>query len=96
MVKAVVGDDCGCEERREKLNKMFPYAQPMNEASVKVMEEKLIPAYQRNRFKAKEQHAMIHVYQQVFGVRRDFSTCGACILEAYKKLVKAYEQACVE
>jgi len=25
VVKAVVGDDCGCDERREKLNKMFPY-----------------------------------------------------------------------
>ncbi len=24
-VKAVAGDDCGCEERKEKLNKLFPY-----------------------------------------------------------------------
>ena len=24
-VKAVVGDDCGCDERKEKLNQMFPY-----------------------------------------------------------------------
>lgn len=24
-VKAVVGEDCGCEERKEKLNKLFPY-----------------------------------------------------------------------
>ena len=24
-VKAVVGEDCGCDERRDKLNKMFPY-----------------------------------------------------------------------
>jgi hypothetical protein len=25
MVKKVVGDDCGCKERKEKLNKLFPY-----------------------------------------------------------------------
>lgn len=25
-VKAVVGDDCGCDERRDKLNKIFPYS----------------------------------------------------------------------
>ena len=25
VVKAVVGDDCGCAERQEKLNKLFPY-----------------------------------------------------------------------
>ena len=24
-VKAVVGEDCGCDERKEKLNKMIPY-----------------------------------------------------------------------
>jgi len=25
VVKKVFGDDCGCEERRQKLNKLFPY-----------------------------------------------------------------------
>ena len=25
VVKAVVGEDCGCDERKEKLNKLFPY-----------------------------------------------------------------------
>ena len=25
-VKAVVGEDCGCDERRDKLNKIFPYS----------------------------------------------------------------------
>lgn len=25
IVKKVVGKDCGCDERKEKLNKMFPY-----------------------------------------------------------------------
>ena len=24
-VKAVVGEDCGCDERKEKLNRLFPY-----------------------------------------------------------------------
>lgn len=24
-VKAVVGEDCGCDERKEKLNQLFPY-----------------------------------------------------------------------
>ena len=26
VVKAVVGEDCGCDERRDKLNKIFPYS----------------------------------------------------------------------
>ena len=26
VVKAVFGEDCGCDERRDKLNKIFPYS----------------------------------------------------------------------
>ena len=25
VVKAVVGEDCGCEARQQKLNELFPY-----------------------------------------------------------------------
>jgi len=25
LVKLTIGDDCGCEERKEKLNKLVPY-----------------------------------------------------------------------
>ena len=26
VVKAIAGEDCGCDERRDKLNKIFPYS----------------------------------------------------------------------
>ena len=29
LVKMVVGDDCGCDERKEKLNEIFPYNKPL-------------------------------------------------------------------
>ena len=25
IVKTIAGDDCGCDERKEKLNNLFPY-----------------------------------------------------------------------
>ena len=28
VAKWLLGEDCGCEERKEKLNKLFPYAKP--------------------------------------------------------------------
>ena len=28
VAKFVLGEDCGCDERKEKLNKLFPYAKP--------------------------------------------------------------------
>jgi hypothetical protein len=27
VVKAVVGEDCGCEARQQKLNELFPYGE---------------------------------------------------------------------
>jgi hypothetical protein len=27
VVKAIVGEDCGCEARQEKLNELFPYGE---------------------------------------------------------------------
>lgn len=28
VVKAIAGEDCGCDERRDALNKLFPYKKP--------------------------------------------------------------------
>jgi hypothetical protein len=28
LVKFIAGDDCGCDDRKEKLNKLFPYNKP--------------------------------------------------------------------
>ena len=30
VVKAVVGDDCGCKKRQEKLNELVPYSKKQN------------------------------------------------------------------
>lgn len=30
VVEAIVGDDCGCKARREKLNKLVPYKKNNN------------------------------------------------------------------
>lgn len=30
VVKAIVGEDCGCEARQQKLNELFPYGKTEN------------------------------------------------------------------
>lgn len=91
VVKAVAGEDCGCKERQEKLNDLFPYAKPMTDESKAIWENELAPAFANGRLSAKHQHAMIHVYEQVFSTRRDFHSCGGCVQRALVKLQKAYE-----
>ena len=42
VAKKVLGDDCGCEERKQKLNKMFPYkVRQFTEDEIKIYEEVL-------------------------------------------------------
>ena len=38
-VKAVAGDDCGCEERRKRLNEMFPYNNKEENANTETTDE---------------------------------------------------------
>lgn len=94
VVKAVVGEDCGCDERRKKLNALFPYAKPMTPEDKETFETVLMPAYERNTFSVREQNTMLNIYQRVFGVKHVASSCGSCVLAHYRKLQKAYENYC--
>ncbi len=57
LAKAIAGDDCGCAKRREKLNALFPYAQPMDDDSKHKWETIIKPAWNRNVLKRPEQLA---------------------------------------
>ena len=94
VVKAIAGDDCGCNERQEALNKAFPYIQPMSEESKTLWETVIQPANERGRMTAPDQHAFIRVYAQVYQTQLKFTSCGGCLVQKIDKLRKAYEAAC--
>lgn len=94
VVKAVVGDDCGCEERRKKLNAIFPYAKAMTAEDKQTFEEVLIPAHKRSRFTVKEQNVLLGIYSRIFGKMNTPTSCGSCVLGWYRKVNKAYENYC--
>ena len=37
--KAILGDDCGCQERKEALNKLYPYSRQFTEDEIKIYED---------------------------------------------------------
>jgi hypothetical protein len=39
VAKKILGDDCGCEERKEALNKLYPYTRQMTEDEISIYEE---------------------------------------------------------
>lgn len=98
-VKAIVEavtDDCGCEDRKKKLNAMFPYETVRMSSEDKLLWETYVkPAWDRGRMKAGEQHSMIKIYENVFPeVKRKLVNCGGCITTALKKLQAVYDNSC--
>ena len=94
LAKAIAGEDCGCEERRKKLNALFPYAQPMDEESKRKWVDIIKPAWNRKVLKRPDQLALTEVWFQVFGRKKKFTSCASCLTSALKKLQKAYDNSC--
>ena len=41
VAKKILGEDCGCEERKKKLNQMFPYSRPFTDDELSIYESVL-------------------------------------------------------
>lgn len=98
LVKRLFGDDCGCDERREWLNKRFPYAKKMN-AEQKSIFEKIYGRIAEGKFsqvKADEQEVLRHLYFEIFGVKKKPTSCGSCVKDTLTKLQRVYESSCDE
>jgi len=93
VAKKVLGDDCGCEERKKKLNKLFPYARVFTEDEIKIYEE-ILPKTQKGTIKREDQHVMLKLYNKVFNANKKISSCGSCVRTMLKDLKKVYENSC--
>jgi len=91
-IKAVVDslfDDCSCEKRKEKLNKMFPYKiNCLNEEEYKQLEEWF--KFNRLKVNAEQQRMLLNIYNRVFNKNMKFSTCGSCVRNMVRDLEKVY------
>ena len=77
VVKAIAGDDCGCDDRRDALNKLFPYKKVQPECLEPEEIEYLSTGILRKRtlkYEDREQIATIHA--RVFNHKFDIPcTC---------------------
>ena len=92
VAKTVLGDDCGCEERKQKLNKMFPYSRQMTEDEIKIYEE--VMARTKGTLTGSDQALIIKIYNKVFNTNKKPSSCGSCVRETLAKIKKVYENSC--
>jgi hypothetical protein len=92
LVKFIAGEDCGCEERKEKLNKLFPYAKPL---CLTEDEFNYLDSYfgiNSNQLTSEQQHELIKINNRVLNQRLTFSSCSSCLRDLVSKLRVIYNE----
>jgi hypothetical protein len=92
LVKFVAGEDCGCEERKKKLNELFPYRNPkcLLEDEYNYLSETNV--LYKDTLKPSEQDAILKIYNRIFGISREPTSCATCWMEIIDKMKKVYAE----
>jgi hypothetical protein len=90
-VKFLAGEDCGCDERKEKLNKLFSYNKPecLTEDEYNYLSE----FYSRRKsvITGMEKQQLILIYNRVFKANKRITSCSACLKSIYDRLKQYFE-----
>jgi hypothetical protein len=93
LVEFVAGEDCGCEDRKQKLNALFRYKTP--QCFTEQQHDYLTKFYERNpsRVTHKEVAEINAIYNHVFFYKpkKEASSCGSCIMSTIKELYVYFE-----
>ena len=90
-VKAVFGDDCGCEKRKEKLNKLFNWkVECIDKYEYEILDEFFTG--NPTVIKPSEWRKLAEIARRIFNRRIENDMgCGGCVREIVSKLKKVYE-----
>lgn len=91
-VKFLAGEDCGCDERKDKLNKLFPYQKPncLTEDEFNYLSERV---GKLNTVTPDEQKRLLDIYNRIFNDNRVLTGCSSCFLNnVWKNLERIYNE----
>lgn len=89
-VSEATGIDCGCGERKELLNKLFPYKQTecLNEEDNEWLKNFFETT--NDQLTPKQQTRLIEIYRNVFNQIINPSNCGSCWRDRISDLKQIY------
>jgi len=98
IVKTFFGEDCGCDERRERLNKMFSRpVKMMDEEQRKFFEDEIMTRYKSGQNLTKHiGNEFYKLYEELLNKKKKRTTCTSCNKNMYIELLKIYESSCDE
>jgi len=88
VAKAVLGEDCGCDERKEALNKVLKYkvVNCLEEDEFAYLSDFM--AKKANRVSPSEQKELLKIYNRVFNRKQQQTSCSSCLRQVIDQLDK--------
>lgn len=91
IVEWISGEDCGCDERKEKLNRLFRYNKPECLEENEHIYLKEFFDNHRGSIKPLEQTELLKIYNRIFKTRKEKSTCSSCVRSMIGELHIVYK-----
>jgi hypothetical protein len=93
VVHAIAGDDCGCKERKEYLNKLFPFGKRVVNCLTDEQKEYLGTFFELNpnTIYPIQQRELSEIYKHVFDRIVD-TNCASCWRDIIKDLKNVYDE----
>jgi len=90
-VKFLAGEDCGCDERKEKLNKMFNYNKPecLTEDEYNYLSD--FYSQKKSVLTGMEKQQLLLIYNRVFRTNKRMTSCSPCLRNIYDKLKQYFD-----
>ena len=91
VAKFILGEDCGCDKRRDTLNRLFPYNKPecLNEDEFNYLDTYF--KAKSNVISAETQDKLLVIYNRVFHENKQATSCSSCFRnELHNKLERVY------
>lgn len=93
VAKWILGEDCGCEERKQTLNKMFPYVNPecLTEDEYNYLD--MYFTDKPSTISSVQQKELLRIYNRVLHQNTKPTNCTPCFLSSvHDKLYKIYKE----
>lgn len=90
-VKFLAGEDCGCDQRKEKLNKLFHYNKPECLTEDEYLWLADFFSGTINTIDNIQQRKMLKIYNRVFKANKQVTSCSPCVRSVYDKLKQYFE-----
>lgn len=80
------GEDCGCDERKEKLNKIFTFKKPkcLNQDEYEFLTDFF--SKRRTNVTFLQRQEMYTIYNRIFGTHLKNTSCPSCVADLVNKL----------